>query len=194
MFVGSDYHWKVWRGLEYSVRTGETAARHVLGTDVWTYRQQHPETGVAFDLAMESNSNHLVDNALAGIRFRKVRDHRRRWRRHRSLSRGDPEPVSRLARRAVRPATSRCRCPAVLERAGVAIAVRSSAGFFQAVPEHGDAYVLKSILHDWNDEDALAILRTCRRAMATARRCFWWSGTWANRTTSSKPSSPISTC
>jgi hypothetical protein len=37
--------------------------------------------------------------------------------------------------------------------------------FFQAVPDGGDAYILKFILHDWEDEQAAAILRTCRRAM-----------------------------
>src|SRR5262249_39937549 len=37
--------------------------------------------------------------------------------------------------------------------------------FFQAVPPGGGAYVMKYIIHDWNDEDALQILRNCRRAV-----------------------------
>lgn len=37
--------------------------------------------------------------------------------------------------------------------------------FFETVPPGGDAYVLKAILHDWNDEDRVRILQTCRRAM-----------------------------
>lgn len=37
--------------------------------------------------------------------------------------------------------------------------------FFERIPEGGDAYVLKHILHDWSDERALAILRNVRRAM-----------------------------
>jgi hypothetical protein len=37
--------------------------------------------------------------------------------------------------------------------------------FFEAVPGGGDVYLLKFIVHDWPDESALAILRTCRRAM-----------------------------
>jgi len=36
--------------------------------------------------------------------------------------------------------------------------------FFEAVPEGGDAYLLKSVLHDWEDEQAIEILRACRRA------------------------------
>jgi hypothetical protein len=36
--------------------------------------------------------------------------------------------------------------------------------FFESVPAGGDAYVLKSILLDWEDQEARAILRTCRKA------------------------------
>jgi O-methyltransferase domain len=38
--------------------------------------------------------------------------------------------------------------------------------FFESVPVGGDAYVLKDIVHDWDDDRATAILRQCRRAIA----------------------------
>jgi len=38
--------------------------------------------------------------------------------------------------------------------------------FFDAVPEGGDLYLLKSVVHSWNDEQSIAILRNCRRAMS----------------------------
>jgi hypothetical protein len=38
--------------------------------------------------------------------------------------------------------------------------------FFDAVPDGGDAYVLKAIIHDWEDEQATAILRNCRQVDA----------------------------
>ena len=54
----------------------------------------------------------------------------------------------------------------VLERAGVAGRCRVAGGsFFAAVPAGGDAYLLKSILHDWDDDEAAAILRACRAAI-----------------------------
>jgi hypothetical protein len=37
--------------------------------------------------------------------------------------------------------------------------------FFEAVPQAADAYILKSVLHDWDDGQALTILENCRRAM-----------------------------
>jgi hypothetical protein len=55
----------------------------------------------------------------------------------------------------------------LLEAAGVADRCEVVAGsFFDAVPPGADAYVLKAILHDWEDDDALRILRRCREAIA----------------------------
>ena len=60
---------------------------------------------------------------------------------------------------------------AVLEQAGVAERCRIEGGdFFQAVPEGGDAYVLRSIVHDWEDERAQLIMEQCRRAMPALGR------------------------
>ena len=40
-----------------------------------------------------------------------------------------------------------------------------SGSFFDAVPQDADAYLMRAIVHDWNDEEALAILKVCRRAI-----------------------------
>lgn len=59
----------------------------------------------------------------------------------------------------------------VLERAGVADRCRIEAGdFFEAVPGGGDAYLLKSVLHNWDDPRCRQILRQCRRAMRPTAR------------------------
>ncbi len=42
--------------------------------------------------------------------------------------------------------------------------------FFDAVPAGGDVYVLRNIIHDWEDDRAVAILTSCRRAMAAGAR------------------------
>ena len=57
--------------------------------------------------------------------------------------------------------------PGHLERAGVADRCDVVAGdFYRAVPEGGDGYVIKSVLHDWDDERCTTILRNCRKAIA----------------------------
>jgi len=53
-----------------------------------------------------------------------------------------------------------------LAGAEVADRCRVEAGdFFESVPAGADGYVLKQILHDWDDEPAAVILRRCREAM-----------------------------
>jgi O-methyltransferase domain len=42
--------------------------------------------------------------------------------------------------------------------------------FFRRVPSGGDAYILKWIVHDWNDEQCVAILRNCRKAASPASK------------------------
>src|SRR5262249_2901329 len=66
-----------------------------------------------------------------------------------------------------------CDLPSVLDGATdfkrSAVASRCellSADFFQSVPGGGDAYILKKILHDWSDDEAVRILQSCRRAIA----------------------------
>jgi len=60
---------------------------------------------------------------------------------------------------------------AYLERAGVLARARFLAGdFFQSVPAGYDGYLLKFILHDWDDAQATAILKSCRAAMAVQSR------------------------
>jgi len=59
------------------------------------------------------------------------------------------------------------RATAQLSSAGLSSRCECIAGdFFSAALPAGDAYILASILHDWDDEHAAAILRNCRRAMS----------------------------
>jgi hypothetical protein len=59
----------------------------------------------------------------------------------------------------------------MLADAGVAARGTGIAGdFFAAVPSGGDLYLLKSVIHNWDDADAVRILRTCRQAMAEHAR------------------------
>jgi hypothetical protein len=59
----------------------------------------------------------------------------------------------------------------LMEGAGVSDRVSLVAGsFFETVPTGADLYLLKSIIHDWNDDRAVAILETCRQAMKDGAR------------------------
>ena len=58
-----------------------------------------------------------------------------------------------------------------LEAVGLSARCRVEAGdFFREVPALGDVYLLRTVIHDWDDERALTILRTCRSAMSEGSR------------------------
>ena len=58
-----------------------------------------------------------------------------------------------------------------LESAGLSNRSRTEAGdFFKKVPPGLDLYLLRKVIHDWDDESARRILRTCREALAGSAR------------------------
>ena len=164
-FVGRPAFWKSWGALLHSVRTGENAFRHVHGTDVWSWRAERPGESAAFDRAMASLTGG-VDGALLDAydfgRFGTVVD----------VGGGNGALLASLL--AAFPAMHGIlfdqphvtgSAQDVLGAAGVADRCRVVGGsFFDGVPEGGDAYVLKAIVHDWEDPEAVAIMQACRRA------------------------------
>ncbi|MBA2277629.1 MAG: methyltransferase [Chloroflexia bacterium] len=166
-FVGDSYHWQAWGALLHSVQTGENAFRHVHGIDPWTLRARHPERSAVFDRAMTSLSRQVVASVLAAYdfgRFGVVVD----------VAGGNGAFLAAIlahhpAIRGVlfdQPHVVSGSGP-ILEAAGVTDRCEVVAGsFFDDVPGGGDAYILKAILHDWEDEECVRILHTCRRAMA----------------------------
>lgn len=56
--------------------------------------------------------------------------------------------------------------PSTLEAAGVSDRCEVVAGdFFTSIPTGGDAYLLRQVVHDWDDDQAARILENCRRAL-----------------------------
>jgi hypothetical protein len=158
-FVGQPSHWQAWGDLLHSVRTGENAFRHVHGMDVWAYRSEHTEESAAFDHAMADLSrrmNAAVVETYDFARFRTIVD----------VGGGRGALLSGLLEAYRDMQGILFDQPHVVAGAGEVERMRVIPGsFFESVPEEGDAYVLKWIIHDWENEEAIAILRTCRRAM-----------------------------
>jgi hypothetical protein len=159
-FVGRPYHWSAWAALEDSVRTGENAFRAVHGTDVWAYRREHPEESEIFDRAMTSLTGR-VNAAVAAAhdfgRYRTVVD----------VGGGRGALLAAILDRHPGVRGILFDQPEVVAHAEPGDRCTVAGGsFFDAVPGGGDAYVLKSVLHDWEDADAVAILRACHTAGA----------------------------
>jgi hypothetical protein len=167
VFVGQPTFWQVWSNLLYSVQTGENAFQHVHGQDVWSYRAERPEESAIFDAAMKSRTgatNAALVEAFDFSRFRTLVD----------VGGGNGALLASVL--ASQPALEGVLfdqphvvsgAGPVLEAAGVADRSRLESGsFFEAVPAGGDVYLLKWIIHDWEDEESIAILRVVRAAMS----------------------------
>jgi O-methyltransferase domain/Dimerisation domain len=165
LMIGRPIHWNTWSSLFESICTGENTFRLVHGTDVWSYRAQRPEELAIFDGAMTSMTG-IVEAALLDAydfgRFREIVD----------VAGGRGSLLAAILTRhdAVRgvlfdQADVVARAGALLD--GFGERCRAVGGsFFERVPDGADAYLLKSILHDWEDAECVAILRVIRNAMS----------------------------
>jgi DNA-binding transcriptional ArsR family regulator len=164
-FVGAPEHREHWSHLLDAVKTGEAVTPKLRGMSGWDYLAQQPELAAIFNDAMTSISEWAIDPVVAAYDFA-------------------PYPTiidvggghGRLLA-AIVTATPGARgvlydlphvvdgAPELLQKYGVTDRVRTAGGsFLDAVPEGGDAYVLKNVIHDWPDAEAVTILSNVRKA------------------------------
>ena len=169
--IGQPYYWTSWAHLLDSVKTGEPAFPKLHGTSVWEYRADRPEERAIFDTAMTGLSAMVAEAVVQSYDFS----------RFGVLADVGGGVGSLLA--AILAANPSLRgmlfdqsqvvanAGPLLEGAGVADRCEVVGGsFFEAVPEGADAYLLKSVIHDWDDAEAVGILRKCREAMTDMGR------------------------
>ncbi|MVU76190.1 hydroxyneurosporene methyltransferase [Nocardia sp. ET3-3] len=171
LLLGSELHRKHWSHLADAVRHGESRWAEVEGMWFWDYAEQHPEAGEIFDRAMTSVGSLATEPLQAAYdfgRFGSIVDIGGGrgsllidiLQRHPSM-RGTIFDLPRVV----------AGLPEQLLGPGLTGRLTFEEGsFFETAPKGGDAYVLKHIIHDWNDEDAERILRTVRTAMESEAR------------------------
>ncbi|MGW1979476.1 methyltransferase [Streptomyces sp. NPDC001889] len=168
--IGHDATWRPYGDILETLRTGEPAFPRAHGMPVYEYFARHPEVAALFDEAMTALSEESAGAYLSAYdfaRFGTVAD----------IGGGQGRMLAEILRlrpdsRGVlleRPEVA-ARALALLREQGLADRVETVVGdFFDAVPAGADAYVLKTVLHNWNDEDALRILRRVRAAIGADR-------------------------
>jgi len=170
LFAGPG-QWAVWGDLLTTVRTGEPALERVFGVGPFEYFAARPDEAAVFDQAMAAYTAtvaRVVAGAYDFARLRAILD----------VGGGDGTLVTGIlsATPGLRGATFDLprladRARARIRDAGVADRCEFVGGdFFEAVPPGYDAYLLKHVIHDWNDERATRILATIRAAMAPGAR------------------------
>lgn len=166
MNIGLQFHWTSWGHLLDSVRTGEPSFPQLYGTTVWDYRSRHPEENDIFNAAMTALSMGVGDAVVRSYDFSRFGV---------LVDVGGGEGALLAAILAANPSLRGilfdqphvvASAEALLDRAGVAERCQIVTGsFFESAPAGADAYLLKSIVHDWDDATAVTILRRCREAI-----------------------------
>jgi O-methyltransferase domain/Dimerisation domain len=168
LFLGHPLRWEDWGNLLYSVQTGQPSVEKLRGMPFFEYVKTDTDLAEAFNNAMTANSEFAIYAVLAAYDFtgyRKIID----------VGGGHGRLLSMILAKAPNAGGVLFDLPAVVEgagpelkRAGVAERCEVVGGsFFESVPEGGDAYLMKTIIHDWNDDDALKILANIRSAIAS---------------------------
>ncbi len=164
-------HYPAWGNLMHSVKTGEIAFDNFFGVDIWKYFQQHPEDAAVFNDSMSSvtaAANEAITSLYDFSGFNKLVDvgggHGGLIT---SVLKSNPQLKGILfdAPQVIEGARAR------IEAAGLGDRCETIAGdFFKSVPEGGDAYIMKWIIHDWDDERAITILKNCRKQIPSNGR------------------------
>ncbi|BBY48147.1 hydroxyneurosporene-O-methyltransferase [Mycolicibacterium arabiense] len=165
--VGRAEHWEHWSRLMHSVRTGQTAVEALRGMSAWDYLESNPEYAAVFNDAMTGVSAVAIETAVPLYDFadrKLVVD----------VGGGHGALLAKILTQTPTARGVLFDLPTVVEGARPILAAAGVAdrctvedgSFFDSVPDGADAYVMKTVIHDWDDEEAVAILRNVRTAIA----------------------------
>jgi SAM-dependent methyltransferase len=166
LWMTDPFHFRVYAEAMHSVMTGRPAVEKATGLPVFEYFAKDRELSEVFNNAMTMFSGYVIPAALDVYDFSGIRTIV-------DVAGGHGQVLTSILLRypamrgilfdvdhVIAGATSRIR------ELGLDARCQTVSGdFFTAVPEGGDAYIMKHIIHDWDDERAEAILRNIRKAM-----------------------------
>ncbi len=166
LWITSPFHFRVYSEMMHAVTTGKPAAEKVIGMPVFEYLAANKELSDIFNNAMTGFSAGVAPAALEAYDFGGIdvlvdvagghgmvlTSILRQYPGMRGVLFDLPHVVAGSG--------------PVIEAAGVKDRCTTSSGdFFKEVPPGGDAYIMKHIIHDWDDARAAVILRNIRRAL-----------------------------
>ena len=158
-------HWQPHGKMLQSVKTGETAFDYTFGMPVFPYFAQNPEAAEIFDNAMTSFSAPIANAVVASYDFYGAKTIADIGGGHgfllSTVLKANPEAKGILFDQ-----------PYVVEDAGTLVKdagvderlERVGGNFFEEIPVAADIYLMKFIIHDWNDEQSLTILKNLAKS------------------------------
>jgi hypothetical protein len=168
--LGHD-HYDSWRNAESCLREGGTAFQRLYGMPIWRYYAEHPETNALFGEAMSNLTAIANAGVLSGYQFAP-------FRRAVDVGGGHGSFLCAILDHHPDASAVLFDLPNVVADAAKAGFVTShqarlelaGGDFFEAVPAGGDLYLLKFVLHDWDDERSGEILNNIRRVIDPSGR------------------------
>jgi ubiquinone/menaquinone biosynthesis C-methylase UbiE/predicted transcriptional regulator len=159
-------HYQAWGNILHSVKTGECAFKNLYATSFFQYLKQNTEAEQIFCEAMTNYATQAHISVAATYNFsgiKKIVD----------VAGGHGTLIASILEANPKMSGVLFDIPEVIEGAkqnikavGLENRCELVAGdFFKSVPSGGDAYILSTVIHDWDDEHSIAILKNCHDAM-----------------------------
>ncbi len=168
MMINEPYNWKAWCEVLHSVQTGENAFQKAYGMNFFERLERHPEDLAVFGESMTSLSRAENPAVAAACKLKgkgtivdvggghgsllaAILRTNRKWQ---GVLYDQPSVIARAKQDdhvTAKDIAARCRL--------------EGGSFFESAPKGGDVYIMKYILHDWDDVSSVAILKNCREAM-----------------------------
>ena len=165
--MSGDQQYRAWAEIEYSIQTGETAFDKVFGKPIFDYLGEHEDKARIFDAAMtgihgrESNAIlNAYDFSGGGVLA--------------DIGGGNGSQITSVLEKHTTMKGILFDLPHVVDRAKERLATAGlldrcevvDGNFFESVPRGADAYMMRHIIHDWDDDKSLTILQNCHAAMS----------------------------
>lgn len=171
IYFGSGSNARAWGDYAETVRTGESAFDRVHGMNVWDWFDAHPDERENFAHCMMGLTLQDAPFIARLYPFEEIKHLC-------DVGGGRGTLLSELLLRYPHLNATLCDAPGVIESARTLLGHRrvdsrvtlSPGNFFEAVPRGADAYLMKNILHDWDDATSITLLRNCREAMDLSAR------------------------
>ncbi len=159
-------HYPAWGELLHSVRTGEIAFDKAFGQPVWEFFAQNSENAKIFNDAMSGMTAQANEALHAAYDFGGIK-------RIMDVGGGHGGLITSILKKNPNLRGILFDSPQVIEGAKATLEASGlgdrcelvGGDFFQSVPPGAEVIILKWIIHDWNDEQSVAILKNCHRAL-----------------------------
>lgn len=164
--MSGDEQFQCWSEIMYSVQTGKTSFDKVFGQPIFEYLSQHEDKGQIFDQAMMGIHGRETGEIMQAYDFSGIQTLV-------DVGGGNGSNIAHILQKYPEMQGVLFDLPHVVERAQPHIEAAGlserceivGGNFFEAVPGNADAWFMRHIIHDWDDEKSLTILKNCHTAM-----------------------------